>query len=126
MLIVENHINVVSEEELENDSREVFKEDKETVEAILLELRAWILSSAHLKDKIFFNIQYNMLIIYIILLLSSSSKFSKQSYYMKNEKYLQLAQNVRHDDLFLRKFLRGCNYSIAKTKDKLDLYFTAR
>ena len=91
MLIVENHINVVSEEELENDSREVFKEDKETVEAILLELRAWILSSAHLKDTIFFNIQYNMLIIYIILLLSSSSKFSKQSYYMKNEKYLQLA-----------------------------------
>ena len=91
MLIVENHINVVSEEELENDSREVFQEDKETVEAILLELRAWILSSAHLKDKIFFNIQYNMLIIYIILLLSSSSKFSKQSYYMKNEKYLQLA-----------------------------------
>lgn len=55
MLIVENHINVVSEEELDNDSREVFKEDKETVETNLVELRNWILSSAHLKDRIFFN-----------------------------------------------------------------------
>ena len=55
MLIVENHINVVGEEELDNDSREVFKEDKETVEANLTHLRAWILSSAHLKARIFFN-----------------------------------------------------------------------
>lgn len=83
MLIVENHINVVGEEELDNDSREVFKEDKETIEANLTELRAWILSSPHLK-------------------------------------------NVRQDDLFLRYFLRGCNYSLANTKDRLDLYFTAR
>ena len=88
MLIVENHINVVSEEELENDSREVFKEDKETVEAILVELRAWILSSAHLKDKIFFNMHYTITITiyniiyssftFITLLLSSSSKFIKK------------------------------------------------
>ena len=76
MLIVENHINVVSEEELENDSREVFKEDKETVEAILVELRAWILSSAHLKDKIFFNMHYTITItitIYNIIYLSPCS-----------------------------------------------------
>ena len=45
---------------------------------------------------------------------------------MKNHQYPQLTQNVRQDDLFLRYFLRGCNYSLAKTKDKLDLYFTAR
>ena len=55
MLIVENHINVVGEEELDNDSREVFKEDKETVETNLTELRAWILSSPHLKARIFFR-----------------------------------------------------------------------
>ena len=55
MSIVENHINVVGEAELDNDSREVFKEDKETVEANLAELRAWILSSAHLKERIFFT-----------------------------------------------------------------------
>ena len=55
MLIVKNHINQVGEEELDNDSREVFKEDKEIVEANLAELRAWILSSAHLKDRILFN-----------------------------------------------------------------------
>ena len=52
MLIVENHINVVGEDELDNDSREVFKEDKETVEANLTELRAWISNSAHLKADI--------------------------------------------------------------------------
>ena len=50
MLIVENYINIVSDEELDKDSREVFKEDKETVEANLAELRAWILSSPHLKE----------------------------------------------------------------------------
>ena len=58
MLIVENHVNVVSEEELENDSREVFKEDGETMEANLAELRVWISSSAHLQERMFFNLQY--------------------------------------------------------------------
>ena len=51
MLIVENSINIVTEKELDNDSREVFKEDEKTVEADLAELRAWILSSAHLKER---------------------------------------------------------------------------
>ena len=50
MSIVENNINKVSEEELDKDSEEVFKEDKEIVEANLEELRAWILSSAHLQE----------------------------------------------------------------------------
>ena len=97
-MIVENHINVVSEEELENDSREVFKEDKETVEAILVELRAWILSSAHLKDKIFFNMHYTITItIYNIIYLSPCSYHSHPNslktkkadilLHMKNEKY---------------------------------------
>ena len=50
MLIVEKHVNVVCEEELENDSREVFKEDKETVDANLKKLRTWILSQAHMSN----------------------------------------------------------------------------
>ena len=105
MLIVENHINVVGEDELDNDSREVFKEDKETVEAILVELRAWILSSAHLKDKIFFNMHYTITItIYNIIYLSFISPCSYHPHtnslkrkkadillHMKNEKYPDLA-----------------------------------
>ena len=50
MLIVEKHVNVVCEEELENDSREVFKEDKETVDANLKKLRTWILGQAHMSN----------------------------------------------------------------------------
>ena len=83
MLLVENHINVVTDEELENDSREVFKEEEERVSREVEELRDWILSTEHMK-------------------------------------------NVRHDQLFLRLFLRGCNYSVPEAKDKLDLYFTVR
>ena len=78
MLIVENHINVVGEEELDNDSREVFKEDKETVEANLTELRAWILSSAHLKARIFFNIFNNKCLLLNATLNCKSVKQSKQ------------------------------------------------
>ena len=33
---------------------------------------------------------------------------------------------VRRDPEFLKFFLRGCNYSVASTKDKLDMFFTAR
>ena len=80
---MENHINVLSDEELEQDSRDVFKEDKETVEKDVEELRDWIRRTAHMT-------------------------------------------NVRQDELFLRLFLRGCNYSLPDTKDKLDLYFTVR
>lgn len=83
MLLVDNHINVISEEDLENDSIEVFKEDRERVDREVGELRAWILSTSHM-------------------------------------------QNVRHDDIFLRLFLRGCNYSVTAAKEKLDLYFTVR
>ena len=35
-------------------------------------------------------------------------------------------RQTRDDEVFLRFFLRGCNYSVADTKSKLDLYFTAR
>ena len=35
-------------------------------------------------------------------------------------------KNVRRDPEFLKFFLRGCNYSVASTKDKLDMFFTAR
>ena len=83
IMLVENHINVLSDEELEQDSRDVFKEDKETVEKDVEELRDWIRRTAHMT-------------------------------------------NVRQDELFLRLFLRGCNYSLPDTKDKLDLYFTVR
>ena len=75
MLRVNNLINKVSEEELEQDSREVFKEDKETVEKDIVELREWILGTPHL-------------------------------------------QNVRHDDSFLKLFLRGTNYNVNQAKDK--------
>ena len=82
-MLVENHINVRSDEELEHDSREVFKEDRETLDRDIEELRDWIRRTAHMT-------------------------------------------NVRQDELFLRLFLRGCNYSLQDTKDKLDLYFTVR
>ena len=83
MLRVDNHINVAPEEELENDSVAVFKEDRDRIARDIEELRGWILSTPHM-------------------------------------------QNVRQDDLFLRLFLRGCNYSLPATKEKLDLYFTVR
>ena len=82
-MLVENRINVLSDEALEHDSREVFKEDKEKVDRDVEEIKDWIRSTAHMT-------------------------------------------NVRQDDLFLRMFLRGCNYSLPDTKDKLDLYFTVR
>jgi len=34
--------------------------------------------------------------------------------------------NVRQDDEFLHMFLRGCNYDVAATKEKLDKFFTVR
>lgn len=34
--------------------------------------------------------------------------------------------NTRTDDLFLKLFLRGCNYNVKDTKEKLDMYFTVR
>ena len=40
MLLVDNQVNVVTQEELEKDSREIFNEDRETVEADIGELRA--------------------------------------------------------------------------------------
>ena len=40
MLLVDNQVNVVTQEELEKDSREIFNEDRETVEANIGELRA--------------------------------------------------------------------------------------
>ena len=82
-MLVENHINVLSDEELEHDSREVFKEDTEKVGKDIEELRDWIRTTAHMT-------------------------------------------NVRQDEMFLRLFLRGCNYSLPDTKEKLDLYFTVR
>ena len=82
-MLVENHINVLSDEELEHDSREVFKEDREKVGKDIEELRDWIRTTAHMT-------------------------------------------NVRQDEMFLRLFLRGCNYSLPDTKEKLDLYFTVR
>ena len=35
-------------------------------------------------------------------------------------------RNVRQDDSFLRLFLRGCNYNVKETKEKLDMYFCVR
>ena len=35
-------------------------------------------------------------------------------------------KNIRQDKPFLRMFLRGCNYKLEATKDKLDMYFTVR
>eukprot|EP00090_Calanus_glacialis_P005872 TRINITY_DN14569_c0_g1_i1.p1 TRINITY_DN14569_c0_g1~~TRINITY_DN14569_c0_g1_i1.p1 ORF type:complete len:304 (-),score=96.45 TRINITY_DN14569_c0_g1_i1:50-904(-) len=35
-------------------------------------------------------------------------------------------KNIRQDEPFLRMFLRGCNYKLEATKDKLDMYFTVR
>jgi len=35
-------------------------------------------------------------------------------------------KNVRKDDFFLQMFLRGCNYNLALSKEKLDMYFTVR
>jgi len=35
-------------------------------------------------------------------------------------------KNVRQDDFFLQMFLRGCNYNLGLSKEKLDMYFTVR
>jgi len=35
-------------------------------------------------------------------------------------------QNIRKDDIFLKGFLRGCKYSLERTKEKLDFFFTVR
>ena len=35
-------------------------------------------------------------------------------------------RSTRTDELFLRLFLRGCNYNLKDTKEKLDMYFTVR
>ena len=35
-------------------------------------------------------------------------------------------RKTRKDELFLRLFLRGCNYNVKDTKEKLDMYFTCR
>jgi len=35
-------------------------------------------------------------------------------------------QNTRHDEEFLRMFLRGCNYDVTATMSKLDKFFTVR
>jgi len=34
--------------------------------------------------------------------------------------------NIRKDDLVLKTFLRGCKYSLEKSKEKLDFFFTVR
>jgi len=35
-------------------------------------------------------------------------------------------QNVRKDDRFIQFFLRGCKYSIERTKEKLDCFYSVR
>ena len=82
-MLVDNQINVVSQEELENDSRVVFNENDEQVSKDLSDIKHWISSTPHMV-------------------------------------------NTRTDDLFLKLFLRGCNYNVKDTKEKLDMYFTVR
>ena len=82
-MLVTNNINVVSEEELEGDAREVFGETEERMTRDLTEIKTWIMDTAHMR-------------------------------------------NVGQDDSFLRLFLRGCNYSVKETKEKLDMYFSVR
>ena len=82
-MLVTNTINVLSEEELERDAREVFGETEEGMARDLADIKTWIRDTAHMR-------------------------------------------NVRQDDSFLRLFLRGCNYNVKETKDKLDMYFSVR
>lgn len=37
-----------------------------------------------------------------------------------------LHNNVRSDDAFLTMFLRGCKFSLERTKEKIDMHFTIR
>ena len=82
-MLVTNTINVLSEEELERDAREVFGETEEGMARDLADIKTWIRDTAHMR-------------------------------------------NVRQDDSFLRLFLRGCNYKVKETKEKLDMYFCVR
>ena len=82
-MLVANTINVLSEEELERDAREVFGETEDGMARDLADIKAWIMDTAHMR-------------------------------------------NVRQDDSFLRLFLRGCNYNVKETKEKLDMYFSVR
>ena len=82
-MLVTNTINVVCEEELKRDAREVFGETEERMTRDLADIKTWINDTAHMR-------------------------------------------NVRQDDSFLRLFLRGCNYNVKETKEKLDMYFSVR
>ena len=82
-MVVTNTINVVSEEELKRDAREVFGETEEVMARDLADIKTWINDTAHMR-------------------------------------------NVRQDESFLRLFLRGCNYNVKETKEKLDMYFSVR
>ena len=35
-------------------------------------------------------------------------------------------QTIRQDDIYLLKFLRGCKFSLERTKEKLDLYYACK
>jgi len=35
-------------------------------------------------------------------------------------------QNIRKDEVFLKVFLRGCKYSLERTKEKIDFHYTVR
>ena len=83
MSLVSNNVNQLSDEELYNDSVNVFREDNDKIQEDVESLQRWIQDTGHMKT-------------------------------------------TRHDEVFLRFFLRGCNYSLEDTKTKLDLYFTAR
>lgn len=82
-MLVSNTINVLSEEDLDRDAREVFGETEEGMARDLADIKTWITDTAHMR-------------------------------------------NVRQDDSFLRLFLRGCNYNVKETKEKLDMYFSVR
>ena len=82
-MLVSNTINVLSEEDLDRDAREVFGETEERMTRDLADIKTWITDTAHMR-------------------------------------------NVRQDDSFLRLFLRGCNYNVKETKEKLDMYFCVR
>jgi len=76
-------MNVLSEQELEQISKDELGEDKGRIESDLLSLKDWISKTPHLKG-------------------------------------------IRQDDAHLLKFLRGCKFSLERSKEKLDLYNACR
>ena len=93
-------MTVYSESELELNAKERLGEDKTTVKRDLHTLKDWIRKSPHLQNiRQGVNAMFDPFVFIFMLCL---------------------------DDSHLLMFLRGCKFSIERTKEKLDLFYACK